>query len=82
MTTEQAAGSQMLTARQAAIRLLRWMMIGSVVLPVVLFACASWLSYRNVQQLTDDRIDRSLDILHEHALKVLQSIDRTFAEID
>jgi two-component system, NtrC family, sensor kinase len=82
MTTTEQAGSQMLTARQAAIRLLRWMMIGSVVLPLVLFACASWLSYRNIQSLTDDRIDRSLDILHEHALKVLQSIDRTFAEID
>ena len=76
------AGSQMLTARQAAIRLLRLMMVASVVLPVVLFACASWLSYRNIERVTDERIDRSLDILHEHALKVLQTVDRTFAEID
>ncbi|HZQ14836.1 MAG TPA: histidine kinase dimerization/phospho-acceptor domain-containing protein, partial [Pseudolabrys sp.] len=72
----------MLTARQAAIRTLRLMMAGSIVLPVVLFGFASWASYRNIRQVTDERIDRSLDILHEHALKVLQSIDRTFAEID
>jgi hypothetical protein len=32
--------------------------------------------------VADERINRSLDILHEHALKVLQTIDRTFAEID
>jgi two-component system NtrC family sensor kinase len=72
----------MLNARQAAIRLLKLMMVASVVLPVVLFAFASWASYRNIARVTDDRIDRSLDILHEHALKVLQTIDGTFAEID
>jgi two-component system NtrC family sensor kinase len=74
--------NQMLTARQAAIRVLRLMMVGSIVLPLVLFAFASSASYRNIQHVNDERIDRSLDILHEHALKVLQSIDRTFAEID
>ena len=32
--------------------------------------------------MTDERIDRSLDMLHEHALKVLQTVDRSFAEVD
>ena len=72
----------MLTARHAAIRLLKLMMVASVVLPAVLFAFAAWVSYRNFEGVADERIDRSLDILHEHALKVLQTIDRTFAEID
>jgi two-component system NtrC family sensor kinase len=72
----------MLTARHAAIRLLKRMMVASVVLPLVLFAFASWISYRNFEQVTDERIDRSLDILHEHALKVLQTVQRTFGEID
>lgn len=58
------------------------MMVASVVLPVVLFTFAAWVSYRNFEQLTDERIDRSLDILHEHSLKVLQTIERTFAEIN
>src|ERR1700688_392577 len=72
----------MLTARHAAIRLLKLMMVASLVLPAVLFAFASWVSYRNIERTTDERIDRSLDILHEHALKVLQTVERTFAEID
>ena len=48
----------------------------------MLFAFAAWVSYRNFERVTDERIDRSLDILHEHALKVLQIVERTFAEID
>jgi two-component system NtrC family sensor kinase len=72
----------MLTARHAAIRLLKLMMVASIVLPAVLFAFAAWVSYRNIERVSDERIDRSLDILHEHALKVLQTIERTFAEID
>jgi two-component system NtrC family sensor kinase len=69
----------MLTARHAAIRLVKLMMVASVVLPAVLFAFAAWVSYRNFERVADERINRSLDILHEHAL---QTIDRTFAEID
>ena len=72
----------MLTARHAAIRLLKLMMVASLVLPAVLFGFAAWTSYSNIKRVTDDRIDRSLDILHEHALKVLQTLQRTVAEID
>jgi two-component system NtrC family sensor kinase len=71
----------MLTARHAAIRLLKLMMVASLVLPAVLFGFAAWVSYRNIERVTDERIDRSLDILHEHGLKVLQTVERTFAEI-
>ena len=72
----------MLTARHAAIRLLKLMMVASLVLPAVLFGFAAWVSYRSVERVTDERIDRSLNILHEHALKVLQTVERSFAEID
>jgi two-component system, NtrC family, sensor kinase len=72
----------MLTARHAAIRLLKLMMVASLVLPAVLFAFAAWVSYRNFEHVSDERIDRSLDILHEQALKVLQTVERSFAEID
>src|SRR5471030_1328544 len=72
----------MLTARQAAIRLLKLMMVASLVLPAVLFAFAATVSLHNFQHVTDERIDRSLDILHEQALKVLQTVERSFAEID
>jgi len=72
----------MLTAREEAIRLLKLMMVASIVLPAVLFAFAAWVSYRNTERVSDERIYRSLDILHEHALKVFQTIERTFAEIN
>ncbi|MCF8476199.1 MAG: response regulator [Pseudolabrys sp.] len=72
----------MLNARHAAIRLLKLMMVASIVLPAVLFAFAATISYRNFQSVTDERIDRSLDILNEHALKVLQTLERAFSEIN
>src|SRR5882757_1353788 len=72
----------MRTARQSAIRLLRLMMVASIVLPAVLFAFAAWLNYRHSQMVADERLERSLDILHEHSLKVFQTVERAIAEVD
>jgi two-component system NtrC family sensor kinase len=58
------------------------MMIASLVLPAVLFAFASWVNYRHTQAVSDERIERSLDILHEHALKVFETVERAIAEVD
>ena len=71
----------MRSPRQSAIRLLQLMMIASVVLPALLFVFASWLSYRHEHAVADDRIERSLDIVHEHALKVFQTGERAIAEV-
>src|SRR5881392_1216165 len=71
----------MRSARQSAIRLLQ-LMVASVVLPVVLFAFVAWLNYRHEQAVADDRIERSLDILHEHTLKVFQTVERSIAEVN
>ena len=72
----------MRSARQSAIRLLQLMMVASVVLPLVLFAFAAWLNYRHELNVADDRIERSLDILHEHTLKVFQTVERAIAEVN
>jgi two-component system, NtrC family, sensor kinase len=72
----------MRSPRQSAIRLLHLMMVASVVLPAVLFAWASWLNYRHEYVIADERIERSLDILHEHTLKVFQTVEGAFAEVD
>src|SRR5438067_1633676 len=72
----------MRSAHQSAIRLLQLMMIASVVLPAVLFIFASWVSYRHEYAVADDRIERSLDILHEHTLKVFQTVERAIAEVE
>ena len=72
----------MRTERESAIRLLQWMMIASLVLPAALFAYAGWNDYRDVHTVADERIDRSLDVMQEQALKVFETVDRTFAEVD
>ena len=72
----------MSTARESAVRLLKLMMVASLVLPAALYAYASWVSYRDTHAAADERIDRLLDVQQEQALRVFQTIDRTFAEVD
>src|ERR1700691_427813 len=72
----------MRSERESAIRLLQLMMIASLVLPAALFAYASWNDYGAVHAVADERIDRSLDVMQEQALKVFETVDRTFAEVD
>jgi hypothetical protein len=72
----------MRTARESAVRLLQLMMIASVVLPAALFAYASWVSYRDISSVADERILRSIDVMQEQSLKVFETVDRTFAEVN
>jgi two-component system, NtrC family, sensor kinase len=72
----------MRSERESAIRLLQLMMIASLVLPAALFAYASWNDYGAVHAVADERIDRSLDVMQEQALKVFETVDRTFAEVE
>ncbi len=69
-------------ARDTAVRLLLLMMVASVALPAALFVYASWVSYREIHDVADERIERSLDVMQEQALKVFQTVDRTFAEVN
>jgi two-component system NtrC family sensor kinase len=72
----------MRTERQSAIRLLQLLMVASLVFPAALFAYASYNDYRDVSAAADERINRSLDVQQEQALKVFQTIDRIFPEVD
>jgi len=69
-------------ARESTTRLLQLMMIASLVLPAALFAYTSWMSYSDIHAVADERIVRSLDVMQEQALKVFQTVDRTFAEVN
>ena len=60
----------MRTERESAIRLLQLLMVASLVFPAALFVYASYNDYRDVYAVADERIDRSLDVLQEQALKV------------
>jgi len=72
----------MRTERESAIRLLRILMLASLVVPAALFAYVSYNDYQDVYSVADERIDRSLDVLQEQALKVFGTVDRIFPEVD
>jgi len=62
-------------ARALTIRLVRLSMAASLIVPCLLFAFASWNSYRNLKALTDERLTRSLDVQQEEAQKTFQLVD-------
>jgi two-component system NtrC family sensor kinase len=74
------AGATVQSAQRNSLRLLRWMMIASLALPVALFVVICLISHHAAWDEADHDITRSLDIVHEHALKVFETIDRSLAE--
>ncbi|UGA43264.1 ATP-binding protein [Bradyrhizobium quebecense] len=69
------------TAHRNSLRLLQWMMAASLALPLALFLFASAMSRISTSEAADQEIQRTLDVAHEHALKVFETIDRSLAEI-
>lgn len=69
-------------AQRNSLRLLQWMMAASLALPVALFAITSAISYTSTRDIADREIERTLDVVHEHALKVFETIDRSLAELN
>src|SRR3954452_6639963 len=72
----------MLTAQRDSIRLLHGILVASVALPAALFVYASWLGYQNNQAVAERQIERTRDVVTEHALKVFESVERSLAEIN
>ncbi|MGP9812091.1 ATP-binding protein [Rhodopseudomonas sp. NSM] len=70
----------MLTAQRDSLRLLRAILVASVVLPAALFAYAAWLAYRSNDAGAERQIDKTRDIITEHALKIFESVERSIAE--
>ena len=72
----------MQTEQRNSLRLLQWMMAASVALPIALFVFASAVSWTSTRDTADRQIERTLDVAHEHALKVFETIDRSLSEIN
>src|SRR5262249_23514943 len=49
--------------------------VGSLAPPAILYAYESWLNYETTYRAADERIERSLAILYEHSLKIIQSTE-------
>ncbi|BCJ90963.1 hybrid sensor histidine kinase/response regulator [Terrihabitans soli] len=56
-----------------SVRLLGFLLVASVVLPVLLFAGFSYLSYRAHYVGAETRLAQTLDVVHEHMRKVLEA---------
>ncbi|MGA9084378.1 MAG: ATP-binding protein, partial [Pseudolabrys sp.] len=68
--------------RDAALRLLKTMLVASIVLPAALFSYAGWFNYKDVLAHADEQLAASLTILSEHASKEFQSVDLMFTSVD
>jgi two-component system NtrC family sensor kinase len=81
----QSATSQFskdVQGRLATIRLLQLLAVAALLLPLVLFLFAGLLNYRTTEALANERIERSLEILQEQALKVFQSMNLALDSVD
>jgi len=71
----------MVTPRHATLQILRMMMVGALVVPALLLAYAAWAMWDASYEAADDRIVRSLDVLHEQTLKVLKTGELVLDEV-
>ncbi len=68
--------------RDAAVRLLKTMMVASLVIPAAIFSYASWAAYRNAYAHADEQLWANLGIMSEHTRRIFQSVDLTFTSVD
>jgi two-component system NtrC family sensor kinase len=61
---------------------LRAILVGSVVGPLLLLALASWQDYRQLNREAEHSVAKTVDILHEHAVKVLETVELALGRID
>ena len=54
----------------------------SVIGPALLFTYASWTNRQAIDVQANERIERTLDVLQEHALKALQTVERSISEVN
>lgn len=60
-------------ADSRAERPLRLLIVASVVLPLVIFGIAAWISYNQHIADATDRLQRTVGTMHEHAIKVFET---------
>ncbi len=61
---------------------LRVLLVGSVAGPLLLLVLASWQDYRRLNREAEQSVAKTVDILHEHAIKVLETVELALGRID
>src|SRR5690349_7698234 len=57
-------------------------MAASLFVPAFLFTVAAWQNRDQVLRSAEERAEKTVDTLHEHALKVLETHELVIAQID
>ncbi len=68
--------------QEAATRVLKVLMAAALLLPLLLFVYSSWRVYGDINKAADERIDRSLEVLHEHALNAFHSVEFAISTLE
>jgi len=63
-------------------RPMHWVLAAAIVLPLVVLAGGSVISYRAHQEAARDRLQRNLATVYEHAVKVFETVDISARYVD
>lgn len=74
-TAPTATTARLRSPRGPAEHPLRLLAAAALLLPLVVFATASWIAYDRAFVEARTRLDRTLDLVHEHAVKVFETHD-------
>src|SRR5947209_14403428 len=58
------------------------LLLAVIILPILLFAVSSYLSYETFVQEARAQLERTLDAIHEHAAKVFETHELVFNQVD
>jgi signal transduction histidine kinase/CheY-like chemotaxis protein len=61
---------------------LQALLLASVLGPLLLLALASWQDYRHLDREAEQDVRKTVDILHEHAVKVLETVELVLARVN
>ncbi|HEX2655159.1 MAG TPA: ATP-binding protein [Xanthobacteraceae bacterium] len=73
---------RMVNDRDTAIYLLKLLMLACILCPLALFAYAASATYQNTYSTSDERIERSLDVVEEYTTRIFQVINLAFETTD
>ncbi len=65
-----------------ALNLMRLLLAASILVPVAVFAYASWLNREAAARNAEERLGRAVEVLQEHALRIFETVERSLAEAD
>src|SRR6185437_8756326 len=76
-----AIGADPPARHQGTTRLLRWLVVAVVVVPVVLFCVAAWLNYVEAFNAARGRVTNATNAINQHAQKVFETAELILGQV-